>query len=346
MSTYGVGVIRNGRFPRPGLEGELAFLQALDQRGVFDLLDKFADADWYSAELDTTYEHSQNTMLVDSQARRLGRAVAARLRVVANDGNTEALAASLRISLAWQHAAQQQLTWEDRTMGGSIAYSALNEVRTLAAENRLSSDQCERLQDIIEQRRPTVPIESAILHWYDEALLGRLNKRLAVKEVDEREANGVLTRLKRDFAKPSRELFASQVELIGFQSRVFQQKSVLAILWDRHLQTQADATRITLALERYRAANDRYPNRLSDLVPALLQTVPIDSVSAEPFRYRLLSTPDQHARRYHLYSVGYDGVHNSGNTSVLHDDFALEYMERGRGFDYDFLRPRSDPPVE
>ncbi|HZT78907.1 MAG TPA: hypothetical protein VFA26_01690, partial [Gemmataceae bacterium] len=66
---------------------------------------------------------------------------------------------------------------------------------------------------------------------------------------------------------------------------------------------------VLLALERFRQAQRRWPDRLEELTPAYLSRVPLDPYGGKPIRY---------VRRddgVTVYSVGFDGVDNGGNVS-------------------------------
>jgi hypothetical protein len=63
---------------------------------------------------------------------------------------------------------------------------------------------------------------------------------------------------------------------------------------------------VMLALERYRRANNRWPETLKDLAPAFLAKVPLDPFDAAPLRYRRLDGGVV------VYSIGPDGEDNGG----------------------------------
>jgi hypothetical protein len=65
-------------------------------------------------------------------------------------------------------------------------------------------------------------------------------------------------------------------------------------------------TQTSLAIERYRLANGKLPNQLSDLVPTFLPSVPTDPFDGKPLRYKTLS------KGYIVYSVGEDREDNGG----------------------------------
>ena len=63
---------------------------------------------------------------------------------------------------------------------------------------------------------------------------------------------------------------------------------------------------VALALERYRLANGRWPDKLTDLVPIYLPAVPTDPEDAAPLRYRRLADGAV------VYGVGTDGKDDGG----------------------------------
>lgn len=65
---------------------------------------------------------------------------------------------------------------------------------------------------------------------------------------------------------------------------------------------------VACGLERYKLANGRYPDALSELAPQFLETVPNDSLTGAPFPYR----PVDYGKAFELYSIGGDGVDDGG----------------------------------
>jgi hypothetical protein len=61
-----------------------------------------------------------------------------------------------------------------------------------------------------------------------------------------------------------------------------------------------------VAVERYRRANNRWPDRLSHLVPGYLSNVPLDPFDGKPLRYRCVDDGVV------IYSLGSDGEDNGG----------------------------------
>jgi hypothetical protein len=73
-----------------------------------------------------------------------------------------------------------------------------------------------------------------------------------------------------------------------------------------HNQAALRCTVVMVAIERYRRAKKRWPDMLTDLVPAYLSNVPLDPFDGAPIRYRPLN--DGVA----IYSVGLDGNDDGG----------------------------------
>ncbi len=69
---------------------------------------------------------------------------------------------------------------------------------------------------------------------------------------------------------------------------------------------QLRAARAAIAIERHRLVNNRLPERMADLIPAYLDTVPTDPFDGQPLRYKKRSPG------YVVYSIGPDGTDNGG----------------------------------
>jgi hypothetical protein len=103
-------------------------------------------------------------------------------------------------------------------------------------------------------------------------------------------------------------------------------------------QTVKGIVRSAIALERYRLVHHVYPKGLRDLVPDLLQEVPMDCMDGHDIRYYL--NPDG---TYGLYSVGEDGVDNGGDPRPK-EDYRLPTLFNGR--DWVWPRAATDEEVQ
>ncbi|MDG2207026.1 MAG: hypothetical protein P8K78_03895 [Pirellulales bacterium] len=89
--------------------------------------------------------------------------------------------------------------------------------------------------------------------------------------------------------------------------------------------------RVAAALSVFRTENGHYPEKLDDLVPQFIASLPIDIFSEKPPIYR----PDDDRAGYVLYSVGQNGV-DDGGTDVLGWIVDGEWRDEAHEpFDYD-----------
>lgn len=84
------------------------------------------------------------------------------------------------------------------------------------------------------------------------------------------------------------------------------------------LETERDAAFITAGLEYYYSKNKSYPEKLSDLVPKYLPSLPPDPFSGKPFVYKKIN------EGWQIYSVGSDLEDNGGEKHSY-------YSEDGEG---------------
>ena len=75
---------------------------------------------------------------------------------------------------------------------------------------------------------------------------------------------------------------------------------------DLRARAGIDLARTALAIERYRLATGKVPERLEELVPQYLKEVPIDPFDGKPIRYKRTEPG------YLLYSILDDGQDNGG----------------------------------
>jgi len=72
-------------------------------------------------------------------------------------------------------------------------------------------------------------------------------------------------------------------------------------------QTKLDEARLVCALERFHRANQRYPETLQALLPALEKEIPTDVIDGQPLHYRLTESGE-----FLLYSVGWNEKDDGG----------------------------------
>jgi len=89
----------------------------------------------------------------------------------------------------------------------------------------------------------------------------------------------------------------SKLLLPPFSSAIIKEATGLA---------EVKAAQTALAVERFRQANGKLPEKLSELVPQFLPAVPDDPFDGQPLRYHRLD------KGYVVYSIGSDGEDNGG----------------------------------
>jgi len=91
-------------------------------------------------------------------------------------------------------------------------------------------------------------------------------------------------------------------------------------------QAGVDLARTALAIERYRLATGKVPERLEGLAPQYIKAVPIDPFDGQPIRYRRTEPG------YRLYSILADGQDNDGKDKAE--------VNRGDPYDRPFIVTR------
>jgi hypothetical protein len=76
-------------------------------------------------------------------------------------------------------------------------------------------------------------------------------------------------------------------------------------------QTRNDEALLACALERYRLANDQFPETLDALSPQYLAAIPADVITGQSLKYR--RTDDG---QFQLYSVGWNGKDDGGKMGM------------------------------
>jgi hypothetical protein len=99
----------------------------------------------------------------------------------------------------------------------------------------------------------------------------------------------------------------------GYSERAFKDNDQTKHTWFRLLMAE-------LALRLYYEEHGRYPERLEELVPTYLDSVPIDPFSGQPLVYRV------HDEKYHLSSVWANHIDDQGKDQDL--DTCIEVYQR------------------
>jgi hypothetical protein len=87
------------------------------------------------------------------------------------------------------------------------------------------------------------------------------------------------------------------------------------------IQCQIDLARIAIALERYRLANQNYPESLDELAPKFISEIPHDVINGEPLHYRL-----EPNGQFILYSIGWNEK-DDGGRAILGQNGVIKPLE-------------------
>jgi hypothetical protein len=87
-------------------------------------------------------------------------------------------------------------------------------------------------------------------------------------------------------------------------------------------QTGVNEALLACALERYRLANDKFPERLDDLGPSCLDTIPNDVVTGNPMKYRRTAEG-----KFVLYSFGRNEKDDAGKPALNPQTKAPDWMQ-------------------
>jgi len=110
---------------------------------------------------------------------------------------------------------------------------------------------------------------------------------------------------------------------------------------DDSLSLAISGLRATIAVEIFRAKTGDIPHAWDDVVAkGVLAAPPHDAFSDQPLRYKRLEAPNARGRSYLIYSVGADEEDNDGVEHERVKFWALNSLEKGKGFDYVVNEPR------
>ncbi|MCP4592812.1 MAG: hypothetical protein GY842_18920 [bacterium] len=116
-----------------------------------------------------------------------------------------------------------------------------------------------------------------------------------------------LARVEQSAALPNMEtVLDAPTPLLGITADEFQ-SNARAYWLALSALTEIHAGRIMVALNRFRQARQRYPERLEELVPAFIAALPTDPFCDSSYGYRRVETDD-----YLLYCCGRDGDDDGG----------------------------------
>jgi hypothetical protein len=155
--------------------------------------------------------------------------------------------------------------------------------------------------DVARQARAFIVITTYLKHNH-AVYLEEITKLCAFSSLPDWEARAAIEQQRKSLQRiAAAHEFGSDIFTFGTVLRWGEGHSA----WLR-VKTRLRCAAVALAVERFRLANNRWPEKLSDLPPAMLNEVPIDPFDGKPLRYTRVKDGVV------VYSVGPDGGNDSG----------------------------------
>jgi type II secretory pathway pseudopilin PulG len=153
--------------------------------------------------------------------------------------------------------------------------------------------------------------------YYDRCVAAARLPTRAAREQAFSQFEGDVMRLQRDFSTPA-ALFSAAISpsargdaVASIMLSLFLPALNSAMNAQDRGNTTLELTRLAAALAAYRAEHGEYPQQLDDLVPGVLEALPLDLYNAKAFLYK--RTGDG----YLLYSAGENGTDDGGSSGLL-----------------------------
>jgi hypothetical protein len=355
-----------------GLVPELrTFFAVLDKTKLLDRMDELAGPSRFVAlrAVDPMLTASMPEL---GRARLCARICAARMRLAAMEGKPEQVVRSLRHALAMARAVCGRGLLVSAGVGDASWFAAEREVRLEVLDGRLNAGACAAALDVLT-RTPPPEARTAlggerffVLESID-VYFGQRKQEAAGGEgrrpSESQGAGGALASRDEQIVQANRyfraadELFSPDEAVRRHGQREIEAVAALtsadapphykplgtllpgvdaAARGDRKQRLYHDGTRIMLALEVFRGRTGRYPERLEELTPGELGSVPPDPFGrGGAFGYRRLEpSGTDPSGSYVLYSVGSDGEDNGGKRPPKNPGSVIGAGPAGRGYDY------------
>lgn len=369
LASMEIGFADDGRLAHYQKQAEIAhaMMDAIEQTEVFDLLEQIANAprddrnyDWHTG---APGQFNGNHLSAD--ARALAQMSAARMRLAPRSGEPDTYLQSARAGLALASLHMRQPVLLDYLVGVGMESRILSQVVSNLQEGLPEAWLVElaALLDAHEQRAThdawlegerLVALHS--IAWafgtpsnvrfgrWSMAMSGlgitrgrigtyRENVRILEKHFDTfTQWQGLAI---RDRALP---VSSDRHPALVSETQFGYSKHLITI--DGQSRLALAGTRAMVALERHRSEHGDYPVTLQELIPAFLETVPIDPWSGGPLGYvRVDPATDPLGRHYLLYSTGSDFEDNGGrvNADLRFSRQVLQVPSKPDTHGYDFI---------
>lgn len=336
-----IHLILKGDWPRDGLAGAELLVASHGAHSALDKLHALAELGQAWPPVDEFPAAPRAAGTWYAPLRKLCRVRRAAMRMEAAEGDLQGAVEGARELLVAGRICADQLSLQHRMHGVAFAIFALEEIRHQVVEGLYDPATCREMIGVIDEGLAWPSLEVAL----------EAERRLTVDSFarirNEPEAAAPLEQaLRKAHAAALRdgEPDAGMTGAPSLDGAIERARFELdlAMKSDRFVRTVADATRIMLALEVYRAEQGQYPADLEALAPGYLPAIPEDRIAGQPLRYKPLKE-DEAGRGYLLYSVGLDGQDDAGTVHEYGPSVAAIGKARP-GFDFVFNHPRDPAP--
>lgn len=289
------------------------------------------------ARFPTRFADGIQMLLPHAQQLRAGaRLLTLESAVAAHRGQTDKAVDAIVAIFAAAHSLEQEPVLISQLVRMALGGMARQRIQWLLSAVTLDDHQLARLDAELAASDYQRPLRQGLLGERvigivafenpetlgDEAALGRLSsigssdQAMYLKLMDEMIAAAEKTGPERQQAIDAAEMRLRQ--LAGTTSARLKYPLTLLLLPALSTASQAatrneaerDAIRVAVAIERFRLREGRLPEKLDELVPDFLASVPSDPFGTGPLRYRADET------EYLVYSVGSNGVDDGGQADA------------------------------
>jgi len=257
------------------------------------LLQLRAAADVYAGDVDSALAHIKDQLQLGRSLCREPGAVNYLMRIACYGRALDGLERTLNAT----SLSDQQLA--DLTGTMSSTKSSLDLRQAIVTERCLMIELC-RYPGLREQ---SGPIGAFLRILSDKGIAGVLDYASALLEATKLPSVRRLARFQELSDEADERPPSFRLDLLGTwaMAPLYRVAQI-----DARVSAYLDLARTALAIERYRLATGKVPERLEELIPQYLREVPVDPFDGSPIRYRRAD------RGYLLYSIDLDGQDNTG----------------------------------
>ncbi|CAG1004594.1 hypothetical protein PHYC_03155 [Phycisphaerales bacterium] len=275
--------------------------------------------------------------------RALFRALRFHAREAARAGDAPEVERTLVRSLGLARVCAAEPITISCMVGIAIASATAEEAIELAAGGALPPESCNRIAKLFMEfeslsTADLIDGEAILMRDTLQETLGETPITPINRSAQTAKLNEVVESAKKWSALPAWDRRDAPFDLDASGSLRYKPALILLPAFDRlgwsreQWETTRRGTAIVLAVHAYTKVKGNPPAVLDALVPEYLPSVPVDPWTGKGFGYRVLESPDEHGRRFLVYSAGWDGEDNAGRPHPK--DRTVSLQQPGSGTDF------------